>query len=281
MNAPTSIIKRCLRFLLKIVLGLSFLVLSGYFSIVVCPLIWPSLSNTVHEPKSEDFCGRYIPMPDTANYLKKKYPDAQAWMDFNQDGTFVFNDIPTRSSKESGNETETKNGKWTFRANGRRVIIVLSENEEPFLYSGLHIKGRNPPYIIEDWRDFSMEFCTNPQQSHAVREYKSLSITDFAIQGVFVLSVFVLPFFLRPGSGLRSFGFPFLIIFAWGFWRLAYFDSTTHNDIPGMGYIVCAFGYALIARGIFGMRCIISRGRSKHRDRQTPPPHPNTTPSSS
>jgi hypothetical protein len=91
-----------------------------------------------------------------------------------------------------------------------------------------------------------------------------LSITDYVVQGIIVLLVLVHPWFLRPGQSLRAFGFPFLVIFLWGIWRMTCFDPATHNDIPGFGYVVAASGYGLIALLFFAVRCAILRRRARH-----------------
>jgi hypothetical protein len=90
-----------------------------------------------------------------------------------------------------------------------------------------------------------------------------LSITDFVIQGVIVLLIFVHPWFLRPGQRSRAFCYPFLAIFFWGFWRLFYFDIVTRNDIPGIGYFIVALPYSLIALLFYAIRCAILRRRTK------------------
>jgi hypothetical protein len=82
-----------------------------------------------------------------------------------------------------------------------------------------------------------------------------LSIIDWIFQGIIAFSVFVRPFLLRPRSGGRAIGYPFLIVFLWGTWRMTCYDPATHNDIPGMGYIVAAFGYSVVARGLYAIRC--------------------------
>ena len=91
-----------------------------------------------------------------------------------------------------------------------------------------------------------------------------LSITDYVVQGIIALLVLVHPWFLRPGQGLRAFGFPFLAIFIWGIWRFTFFDPKTHNDIPGIGYFVVALPYSLIALLFFAIRCAIVRRRTKY-----------------
>lgn len=93
-----------------------------------------------------------------------------------------------------------------------------------------------------------------------------LSITDYVVQGIIALLVIVHPWFLRLGQGRRAFGVPFVAIFAWGIWRFTYFDPATHNDIPGIGYFVAAFGYGLIALLFFTIRCAIWRRRARHDD---------------
>jgi len=93
-----------------------------------------------------------------------------------------------------------------------------------------------------------------------------LSISDYVVQGIIALLVLVHPWFLRPGQSLRAYGFPFLAIFAWGVWRMAYFDPVTHNAIPGIGYFVVAFPYSLIALLFFAIRCAILRRRDKRKE---------------
>jgi hypothetical protein len=46
---------------------------------------------------------------------------------------------------------------------------------------------------------------------------------------------------------------------------MAYFDPATHNDIPGIGYIVAAFGYGIISYILFGIRCAVLRRRAAKR----------------
>ena len=89
-----------------------------------------------------------------------------------------------------------------------------------------------------------------------------LYIADYVVQGLILLLTFVYPWFLRLGQGGRAFVFPFVVIFVWGIWRMAYFDPTTHNDIPGFGYIVAAFGYGIIATLLFCIRSAVLRSRA-------------------
>jgi hypothetical protein len=92
-----------------------------------------------------------------------------------------------------------------------------------------------------------------------------LSFADYVVQGLILLLTFVHPWFLRLGQEARAFGFPFVVIFIWGIWRMAYFDPATHNDIPGIGYIVAAFGYGIISYILFGIRCAVLRRRAAKR----------------
>ena len=80
----------------------------------------------------------------------------------------------------------------------------------------------------------------------------SLSTTDYVLQAIGALLVVVYPWFLRSGRGWRAFFVPFLFILAWGIWRIGYFDPGTHNDIPGMGYIVVDFAYSFLALAFYG-----------------------------
>lgn len=94
----------------------------------------------------------------------------------------------------------------------------------------------------------------------------SLSAADYVIQGIIALLIFVHPWFLHPGQSGRAFGFSFLLIFAWGFWRVFHFDPATHNDIPGIGYFVIAIPYSLIALLFFAIRSAILRRRTKRNE---------------
>ena len=91
-------------------------------------------------------------------------------------------------------------------------------------------------------------------------------VADYVIEGVILLLVFVHPWFLPIGRSSRAFGLPFLIILVWGFWRMAYFDPVTENDVPGIGYICAAFGYSIIARALYGIRCVFLRRRAPKPD---------------
>ena len=94
----------------------------------------------------------------------------------------------------------------------------------------------------------------------------SIFVIDYIILGIIALLIFVHPWFLRPDQGGRAFGFPFLVICAWGVWRLFNFDPATHNDVPGIGYFVVAVPYSLIASLFFAIRCAILRRRIKHKE---------------
>ena len=93
-----------------------------------------------------------------------------------------------------------------------------------------------------------------------------LSVADYVVQGIIALLVLVHHWFLQPGQSLRAFGCPLLAIFAWGIWRMFYFDPATNNDIPGIGYIVVAFLYSFIALVFFAIRCAIVCRRAKHNE---------------
>lgn len=80
----------------------------------------------------------------------------------------------------------------------------------------------------------------------------SLSTTDYVLQGIRLLLVLILPWFLRSGKGWCAFTIPFLFILGWSIWRIAYFDVKTLNDIPGGGYIFVDFVYSLLALGLYG-----------------------------
>ncbi len=90
-----------------------------------------------------------------------------------------------------------------------------------------------------------------------------LSIADYVIQGGIFLLTFVHPWFLPLERGARAFGLPFVAIFVWGIWRVLHFDPTTHNDVPGMGYFVCAFFYGFISFLLYRIRCVFLRRRAR------------------
>jgi hypothetical protein len=50
--------------------------------------------------------------------------------------------------------------------------------------------------------------------------------------------------------------------FAWGLWRVFYFDPVTQNDIPGVGYLIAPVMMGGISAAIFGVRSAASRGKS-------------------
>ena len=231
------------------------LVAACVFAVKASSSIWQSLSATIHEPKVEDFCGRYFPMEGTASFLNKKYPSTQTWLEFKRDGRFVINDSPFGSRSGNDESIKMEYGKWEFKSGPGRVML-MGYNPQGEFTANFKLIGQKPPYIVERWNDsFPMQFCTNPQQSPAVRAYTQVSITDLVLQAVVLLSIFVLPFILRPGAGGRAFGYPFMIAFFWGAWRMAFYDPITHNDIVGVVYLLNPFFYALIARVIFAVRC--------------------------
>lgn len=97
-------------------------------------------------------------MPGTARYLREKHPNTQTWLDFNPDGSFVFNAIPVGWFSENGNATKMEFGRWEVNSHNGRVRLMLSDDGGPSLYHNLHIKGQKAQYIIERWNEFPMEF---------------------------------------------------------------------------------------------------------------------------
>lgn len=89
----------------------------------------------------------------------------------------------------------------------------------------------------------------------------SYSTADYVIQGAFLILTVIFPWFMC-GQRFRSFIFrfflafiiPFLVVTAWGFWRVIYFDSAMHNDIPGIGYIVVASICGIVSSILFLIR---------------------------
>lgn len=220
---------------------------------IVCPRIWPSLSRTVQAPNTESLCGRYVPLPATERFLSEKYAGGDSFIEINSDKSFVLN-IPT------GSETEIKSERGLWQISERHPCYLnLATNEENTIqpWRTLRLEGQKPPYVIEVWNnehEYAMEFCSDPKNSEAVRALAQVSAVDWMFLGIMGASVLVLPFFLPLGSGKRAFKYPFLIIFVWGIWRMGYFDIATNNDIPGMGYIACAFFYSFLAWGLFAIR---------------------------
>jgi hypothetical protein len=155
-------------------------------------------------------------------------------------------------------------GKWKIENGQRGISITILDGAGDPIRS-FDLKGQKPPYVIETWNEkhlCTIGFCINPLQSPAIAACASLSVTDWIIQGLIAISVLVLPFFLGPGSGIRVFGYPFLIILAWGIWRMLYFDVATNNGVPGGGYLVIAFAYSLVASGIFAVRCAVLHSKN-------------------
>ena len=94
-------------------------------------------------------------------------------------------------------------------------------------------------------------------------------IVDWSMQGLFLLLTFVHPWFLGPGRGVRAFTRPLVVGFLWGMWRVGYYDWTTHNDIPGMGYFFGAFIAGIYALVFYAIRSVLVRwwaGRRESRN---------------
>jgi hypothetical protein len=163
----------------------------------------------------------------------------------------------------------TPNGQGSWKISKyRHYILSLTWLNDQGQSDGaiLRIKGQKPPFIIEEWCNpslCSLEFTTDWERSPARRAYTILSDADWVFQGFFVLFVLVFPWILPPGSRGGFFGYPFIVVFAWGIWRMSYYDPTTSNDIPGTGYIVIAFGCSLIASFLYAIRCTFLKWRTK------------------
>lgn len=74
----------------------------------------------------------------------------------------------------------------------------------------------------------------------------SLSTTDYVVQGLLALLLFVLPWFLRPGRGCLAFALPFVAILARRLWRVFHFDIAMKNDVPGIAYLVSPSRFYLL-----------------------------------
>jgi hypothetical protein len=87
-----------------------------------------------------------------------------------------------------------------------------------------------------------------------------VGMCDYIAQIALCLLALVLPFLTPRESRFgRQAGTIFLTGFAWGIWRIAYFDSVTRNAIPGMGYILFASMLTVIAILLFEIRKFIVR----------------------
>jgi hypothetical protein len=263
---------RLLRYVATFVIGIVIGILAAIAGASFCTNLWPSLNAPAAAPSVADFSGNYLPMPGTARLLKDRYPGVQTSLDFNGDGTCVFTSLPT-GRQSSDNATVTEHGTWSIKKIYRKVQVeVLDQAGNPI--DGFDLKGQKPPYVINTWNDryqCSMEFCPDPAHSPATRDYKTLSTTDNVITCIIIFTVLILPFLLPSGSGARAFGYPFALTLAWGGWRMGYFDGVTSNDIPGGGYIVVAGFNALLARGLFAVHVIRSRGRQQKSSQSAPP----------
>lgn len=216
----------------------------------------PSVTFTTSEPKMEEFCGRYLPLPDTARFLSKHYPGAQTWLDFKQDGSFEWNALPDNGAGDHATRSEHGTTKFGFFSHG---VYLMNSNGEAL---SVVLKGQKPPYLLEVWNEKyhgAMQFSTDP--APAIRAYAIVSTVDWVFQGLMAGSIFVLPFLLPKRSRIPVFGYPFLLMILWGSWRIDYYDMVTSNDIPGMGYIVSAFIYPCVAVAIFSIRRTIANRR--------------------
>ena len=87
----------------------------------------------------------------------------------------------------------------------------------------------------------------------------TLSFADYAIQGLLLGAVFIVP--IAGGSKRTSFAVPCAIGLFWGFWRMAYFDPATQNDIPGIGYFITSILLGLIGLLVYGLRRAVIASR--------------------
>lgn len=87
---------------------------------------------------------------------------------------------------------------------------------------------------------------------------------DYIAQAGLLLLMFTLPFCTPSDSGFgRPFGLLILAGVLWGAWRLAYFDSVTRNDVPGMGYVFVTFMMGAVSAFIYMIRVWLHRRRSR------------------
>ena len=263
MNATASNLKRGLLGAFKVVISLLIGVLAGVSMALVSDRIWPSLSEPVNKPTPEGFCGTYTPMPGTAEFLIRNYPGVQTRLEFKPDGTALLNAVPDDRQSAGDHATKNEAAKWAIRNRDGRIWLTVSDNEGDSFWP-FYIKGQKPPYMIEFWNEkhlYEMRFCAKPQQSAAISAYQALSITDWVIQGLVAATVLALPFLFPRGSASRAFGYPFMIALAWGIWRFEYFDPTTTNDVPGIGYLIIAFIGPILALCIYSIRWAVLLSR--------------------
>ena len=236
---------------------------------VVCPLIFPSLNGPVHLPTINELSGNYLPLPGTSQRLQKQFPSTETWLNIRNDGSFTCHDLPTKT----GETTINAHGSWTISKHRPFKVSLSGINDQGQYYgTAFNIKGQSPPFLIETWHDpflCALEFTTDWQRSPARLAYTMLSMTDFGFQVFFGFVVLVFPWFLSPRSKGRAFGYPFIVIFTWGLWRMAYYDPTTNNDIPGIGYIVVAFVYSFVASFLFAVPLFFFKVESQTKDRDT------------
>jgi hypothetical protein len=53
-----------------------------------------------------------------------------------------------------------------------------------------------------------------------------------------------------------------MAVFAWGVWRIVFFDPATDNDIPGAGYFVLGFMCSMVAYFLYQIRCDFLRRKA-------------------
>src|SRR5438067_9276178 len=92
-----------------------------------------------------------------------------------------------------------------------------------------------------------------------MREF--LSITDYFVQAVLLLTPFIYPWRIRLEQGWRVFCVPSGLAFLWGIWRVVLFDPATKNDVPGIIYFVHGGMLAVLSTFFFLLRCWLVRRR--------------------
>lgn len=88
-----------------------------------------------------------------------------------------------------------------------------------------------------------------------------LSAADYVVQGLLALLIFIVPWFKKEKRGGSVFLISLVAICLWGQWRMFYFDPAMKNDVPGLGYLVAALVYSLIARGLYQVAQWVKKGR--------------------
>jgi hypothetical protein len=83
-------------------------------------------------------------------------------------------------------------------------------------------------------------------------------ILDYFIQAVLFAFGFIFPWFTPRNRGWTLVVYPIVLAFAWGFWRMFFFDRLFNNDVIPMGYLASGFMLAGIGWVFFRLRWAIS-----------------------